>query len=138
MYKSFIDLFEAFYVLLVVLLRNNIGFLNLQSEVDFAEQMRRESGQDSDPMGALLFGLLLALFLAFGVIFLRRVFMKAGAPNKVKVEISTKDLVNSTSPSSVPESDTTALELSRYKKMLDDGLISQEDYDAKKKEILGL
>jgi len=29
-------------------------------------------------------------------------------------------------------------ELKKYKEMLDDGLIEQEDYDAKKKELLGL
>ena len=29
-------------------------------------------------------------------------------------------------------------ELKKYKEMLDDGLIEQEDYDAKKKELLGI
>ena len=29
-------------------------------------------------------------------------------------------------------------ELKKFKEMLDDGLIEQEDYDAKKKELLGL
>ena len=29
-------------------------------------------------------------------------------------------------------------ELKKFKEMLDEGLIEQEDYDAKKKEILGL
>ena len=29
-------------------------------------------------------------------------------------------------------------ELNKYNEMLDDGLITQEDYDAKKKELLGL
>jgi len=34
--------------------------------------------------------------------------------------------------------DTSADDLTKFKKMLDDGLITQEDYDAKKKQILGL
>ena len=29
-------------------------------------------------------------------------------------------------------------ELAKYKKMLDEGLITQEDYDAKKKQLLGV
>jgi hypothetical protein len=29
-------------------------------------------------------------------------------------------------------------ELKKYKEMFDEGLITQEDYDAKKKELLGL
>tara|TARA_Y100001954_G_C15444314_1_gene423183 strand:+ start:388 stop:567 length:180 start_codon:yes stop_codon:yes gene_type:complete len=29
-------------------------------------------------------------------------------------------------------------ELKKYKKMMDDGLITRKDYDAKKKELLGL
>tara|TARA_B100002052_G_scaffold245910_1_gene231827 strand:- start:949 stop:1164 length:216 start_codon:yes stop_codon:yes gene_type:complete len=29
-------------------------------------------------------------------------------------------------------------ELKKYKEMLDEGLIEQEDYDAKKKELLGI
>ena len=36
------------------------------------------------------------------------------------------------------ESDDIKSELKKYKEMLDDGLIEQEDYDAKKKEVLGL
>jgi len=34
--------------------------------------------------------------------------------------------------------DNVALELKKYKKLLDDGLITPEDYYAKKKELLGL
>ena len=36
------------------------------------------------------------------------------------------------------EADKISLELKKYKKMMDDGLISQEDYDAKKNKLLGL
>ena len=38
------------------------------------------------------------------------------------------------------KSDTTDVkaELKKYKQMLDDGLIQQEDYDAKKKQLLDL
>ena len=42
--------------------------------------------------------------------------------------------------SSVPKSDVLDVksELKKFKEMLDEGLIEQEDYDAKKKELLGL
>ena len=37
------------------------------------------------------------------------------------------------------EKDTSnADELRKYKKLLDDGVISQEEFDAKKKQLLGL
>ena len=36
------------------------------------------------------------------------------------------------------QSDDSSEELSKYKKMLDDGLITQEQYDAKSNELLGL
>ncbi len=41
---------------------------------------------------------------------------------------------------SAPKSEAVDVkaELKKYKEMLDDGLITQEDYDAKKKELLGL
>ena len=41
---------------------------------------------------------------------------------------------------SAPKSDVIDVkaELKKFKEMLDDGLIEQEDYDAKKKELLGL
>ena len=38
----------------------------------------------------------------------------------------------------ISDSNMTENELTKYKKMLEDGLISQDDYDAKKKQILGL
>lgn len=50
------------------------------------------------------------------------------------------DLDNSeknNTPTSTQSSDSGS-ELKKFKQMLDDGLISQEDYDAKKKQILGL
>jgi hypothetical protein len=37
-----------------------------------------------------------------------------------------------------PEKVDVKAELKKYKEMLDEGLITQEDYDAKKKELLGL
>ena len=37
-----------------------------------------------------------------------------------------------------PEAVDVKAELKKYKEILDDGLITQEDYDAKKKELLGL
>ena len=37
-----------------------------------------------------------------------------------------------------PEAVDVKSELNKYKEMLDDGLITQEDYNAKKKELLGL
>ncbi len=42
--------------------------------------------------------------------------------------------------SSAPKSDVIDVksELKKFKEMLDDGLIEKEDYDAKKKELLGL
>jgi len=36
------------------------------------------------------------------------------------------------------KSDDSSEELSKYKKMFDDGIITQEEYDAKRKQILGL
>ena len=41
---------------------------------------------------------------------------------------------------STPKSEAVDVkaELKKYKEMLDEGLIEQEDYDAKKKELLGL
>jgi uncharacterized membrane protein YhaH (DUF805 family) len=39
---------------------------------------------------------------------------------------------------SVPDESNVEEELTKLKKMLDDGLIEQEDYDVKKKELLGI
>ena len=44
---------------------------------------------------------------------------------------------NKTSASKSEEVDVKA-ELKKFKEMLDDGLITQEDYDTKKKELMGL
>lgn len=51
--------------------------------------------------------------------------------------------VDEGAPTSEPATDTTPAvdpveELRRYKGLLDDGIIEQEDFDAKKKELLGL
>ena len=40
--------------------------------------------------------------------------------------------------SPIQQSGNVEEELNKLKKMLDDGLIEQSDYDAKKKELLGL
>ena len=53
-----------------------------------------------------------------------------------------KDVVQGIEKSSSDDNsklkDDTSEELKKYKKMLDDGLIEQDDYDAKKKELLNL
>ena len=49
-----------------------------------------------------------------------------------------KDDVSKTDSSSLPSTDDVKAELKKYKEMLDEGLITQEDFDAKKKELLGL
>ena len=61
--------------------------------------------------------------------------MKAQETQKVKATSIGKnrsDSIKATKP------DNVALELKKYKKLLDDGLITPEDYYAKKKELLGL
>ena len=61
--------------------------------------------------------------------------LKAQETQKVKATSIGKnrsDSIKATKP------DNVALELKKYKKLLDDGLITPEDYYAKKKELLGL
>ena len=55
--------------------------------------------------------------------------LKAQATQKGK---DRSDFIKETKP------DNVAFELKKYKKLLDDGLITPEDYYAKKKELLGL
>ena len=59
----------------------------------------------------------------------------------LKEKLSIKKLFSKNSKKvSAPMSETVDVkeELKKYKEMLDEGLITQEDYDAKKKELLGL
>ena len=61
--------------------------------------------------------------------------LKAQATQKAKATSIGKDrsdFIKETKP------DNVAFELKKYKKLLDDGLITPEDYYAKKKELLGL
>ena len=45
-----------------------------------------------------------------------------------------------TAPSSaiIPKSDSTADEIRKFKELLDDGIITQEEFNVKKKQLLGL
>jgi hypothetical protein len=61
--------------------------------------------------------------------------LKAQATQKVKATSIGKDRSDFIKES---KPDNIALELKKYKKLLDDGLITPEDYYAKKKELLGL
>jgi len=61
--------------------------------------------------------------------------LKAQATQKVKATSIGKDRSDFIKES---KPDNVALELKKYKKLLDDGLITPEDYYAKKKELLGL
>jgi len=49
-----------------------------------------------------------------------------------------KEIAEKHTSTKIYDADKVALELKKYKKMLDDGLISQDDYDAKKNKLLGL
>lgn len=57
------------------------------------------------------------------------------AINEALVELDKNE--HNSNVASTPQA-TSADDLTKFKKMLDDGLITQEDYDAKKKQILGL
>jgi len=52
--------------------------------------------------------------------------------------LDNKEIAEKHTSTKIYDADKIALELKKYKKMLDDGLISQEDYDAKKNKLLGL
>ena len=52
--------------------------------------------------------------------------------------LDNKEIAEKHTSTKIYDADKVALELNKYKKMLDDGLISQEDYDAKKNKLLGL
>ncbi|MBQ4257744.1 MAG: SHOCT domain-containing protein [Clostridia bacterium] len=41
-------------------------------------------------------------------------------------------------PTPVQQTNNTAAQLQKYKELLDSGVISNEDYEAKKKQLLGL
>jgi predicted Zn-dependent peptidase len=55
---------------------------------------------------------------------------KTGIPQYTKTNINTK-----TTSTTASENISTIRE---YKKLLDDGIITQEEFDAKKKQLLGL
>lgn len=46
--------------------------------------------------------------------------------------------LKSSSPATVPKSDSAADEIKKYKELLDLGAITQDEYDAKKKQLLGI
>jgi hypothetical protein len=63
---------------------------------------------------------------------------EAAAGNKIIDEIKkNKDAKNAVTKETLPASDPTE-EILKYKKLLDAGAITQEEFDAKKKELLGL
>lgn len=53
------------------------------------------------------------------------------------LDILLKDTSNDPAPSPVPQQ-SGADEIRKYKALLDDGILTQEEFDAKKKELLGL
>ena len=83
--------------------------------LDLAKSFRKDVGFG---LGLAFLGFIFFPILAFG-----------------DAEYSFPDRVSENSNNNL---DDSSEELSKYKKMLDDGIITQEDYDAKKKEILGL
>ena len=58
------------------------------------------------------------------------------AINDALVDLDKKESIRR--PTTPPQVMDSSSELKKFKQMLDDGLISQKDYDAKKKQILGL
>lgn len=60
-------------------------------------------------------------------------------PDMLKINDYIQSKINN--PAATNATDTTGdnvAELKKYKQLLDDGVITQEDYDAKKKQLLGL
>lgn len=60
-------------------------------------------------------------------------------PDMVKINDYIQSKINNPSSTAPVQQETsTADELRKYKQLLDDGIITQEDYDTKKKQLLGL
>ena len=58
--------------------------------------------------------------------------------NEIKEHIENKLIINPTETKTAVTTVSEADELMKFKKLLDDGVITQEEFDAKKKQILGL
>ena len=58
--------------------------------------------------------------------------------DKLTSLIKTKEEKNTESTTIITQSSSNAEELSKFKKLLDDGIITQEEFDAKKKQLLGI
>lgn len=58
--------------------------------------------------------------------------------DKLTSLIKTKEEKNTESTTIITQSSSNAEELAKFKKLLDDGIITQEEFDAKKKQLLGL
>lgn len=58
-------------------------------------------------------------------------------PEPIPEPVPTPETAPATIPAPVPEDDSIEM-LRKYKSLLDDGLITQEDYDTKKKQLLNL
>ena len=60
-------------------------------------------------------------------------------PDMVKINEYIQSKINNPSPAASAQQETSAAdELRKYKQLLDDGIITQEDYNTKKKQLLGL
>ncbi len=61
-------------------------------------------------------------------------------PDMVKINDYIQSKINNITITNPPTIDNTdsVTELKKYKQLLDDGIITQEDYDTKKKQLLGL
>lgn len=78
----------------------------------------------------IVMGLVCALGMGLGILGDKEIKEKNEEENKSKIDKNKND--------DVKQNNDASEELKKYKKMLEDGLIEQDDYDAKKKELLNL
>ena len=100
-------------VFLIIPIANLV--IHIIVQIDLAKSFRKDVG----------FGL--------GLAFLSPIFYPILAFGEAEYSFPDRESGNSGN-----QSDDSSEELSKYKKMLDDGLITQEQYDAKSNELLGL
>lgn len=69
----------------------------------------------------------------------RFTFYNKFLPEMLQINDFIQSKINNPSPAAPLQQETSATnELRKYKQLLDDGIITQEDFDAKKKQLLGL